>query len=130
MHLVWIEPDIHIGSDIFSDPYNCRYESESEHEIHRVIFFIWLVIDRGFPESEEYPEDNPPPDIDDKMMRKEIDIDEYRDEYCDIFFWIVLVFKTKNPPYTCYVAPDSRVHESRKKWNMHNPDLETLRILP
>lgn len=128
--MIRIDPDIHIGSDIFPDPYHCRYEAKSKYQIHGVVFFIRLIVYSRFSESEEYPQDDPPPDIDDKMMRKEIYIDEYGDKYRDIFLRIMLILKLENPPYTSDITPHSRVHKSCEKWNMHNANLERLRILP
>lgn len=105
--LVGIEPDIHIGSDIFPDPYHGRDESKSEYQIHRVISTIGLIVDEGLPIDKEEREDNPPSYIVDKMMRKKVYINECSDQDGKPFFRVVFVLKRKYSPDSCDIASDS-----------------------
>jgi hypothetical protein len=72
MHLMWIEPNIHVSSDIFSDPDDTRYEEKSNNQIHRIIFFIRSKKYRRPPIGEENPEYNEPSEIRNEVMTKEI----------------------------------------------------------
>lgn len=57
-------------------------------------------------------------------MGEEVDIDSESNEDCRESLRIVLEPELEYPPHTGDIAPDSRIHESCKERNMHDPESE------
>lgn len=50
-------------------------------------------------------------------MCKKIDVDKYSNKNRIDPLRVVFKSKCKNSPYSCNVAPNSRVHKSSEEWN-------------
>jgi hypothetical protein len=125
-----IDPCLGKGADIFPEPDEESDKWESEGEIHRVVFIPRFEIYPCPSKSEKYPYEYNVPEVPDKMMGEEIDIDRERDEDRIDLFRIILESKLEDPPDSRDITPDCWVHESCKEGNSQYPDREISWILP
>jgi hypothetical protein len=128
--LTRIDPDVHIGRDIFCDPYDTRHQDESYDQIHRIVFLLWSEVYFCFSKYEQDSDQEDISEIHDKMMRKKVEIYPYDESENNSCIWIILISKIKYSPYSGNIAPDCRVHKSSKERNSSDSEGKTLRILP
>jgi hypothetical protein len=128
--LTRIDPDMHIGRNIFCDPDDTRHQDESYDQIHGIVLLLWFEVYFCFSKCDQYPDEEEISQIHDKMMCKKVEIYPYNEIECDACIWIILIPEIKYPPYSGNIASHCRIHKSSKERNSRDSEGKILRILP
>ena len=75
-YLTWVKPYICKGTYVLCNPYEQCGQDDSHNERHTSLLFIHLEIDSCFKEKDDRVSKQNVSDIENKMMSKEIYIDE------------------------------------------------------
>ena len=81
-------------------------------------------------ECNEYQYEDDVPYIVDEVMSEKVHIYTNRDEYRIYLLWVSSELEVKNPPHSCDITPDSRIHESREEGDRHDTYRESFWIAP
>ncbi len=125
-----VNPDVHRGRDILRYPYKYRNEKKSKCQIHRIVGLVWSKVDRSFPEEKQGHNEDNIAEIHDKVMCEKVHIDRECEEYGCHSIRIWCITESENPPHSSNVAPNRRIHKSRKQWNSHDTEYGSLWIAP